>query len=191
MNIADLVGFEDLERRKVPDELRPIFVELIHQLELFRHNIYSQLKGIDLENFPERATMWHDESTVLKGNDFAITFDANQEYAVYNYQNPPANTDSFTNSFFLKAGTYSFFVLGITDANRGIVDWYVDDIRIVSQQDWYSAALTYNVLMAMNGISIPTDGYHILKGIVNGNNAASTNYFMTLTKLWFKKRTGD
>lgn len=58
--------------------------------------------------YPQRATMWHDEATVISGEALSIIWSQSYPYTVLSYQNPPADGDSFSNSFFIKAGTYTF-----------------------------------------------------------------------------------
>ena len=135
-------------------------------------------------NLPKRATMWHEESTVVAGNALARTI---QTSAAYNYvmsQNTPAINDEFTNSFVVGEGTYTLYLLGATGASDGQVDWYVDDVLVASAQDWYSASPTYNQQKTVADVVIAEGGYHVLRGIVAGKNASSSNYRLLLTKMW-------
>lgn len=136
---------------------------------------------------PTRGEMWHDEATVQVGNALAVVLDSNQINNMYIYQNAAANGDTFTNSCFLRAGTYTLSIIGQTANDQGIVDWYLDGGLIVNGQDWYSAGTTRNVIKTASGLVIPDDGYHILKGSINGKNGASSNYFLRLNKYWFKQ----
>lgn len=138
--------------------------------------------------YPQRATLFHDEALVTVGSALLATnHDENQAYAVNQRQDTPAaDGDTFTQSFTLTAGTYTFVVVGYTDANRGKIDWYIDDVLIVSGQDWYSATGTYNVVKTHTGITVSGSGRHVLKGVVNGKNASSSGYFYTLTKYWLR-----
>ena len=134
--------------------------------------------------YPRRATMWHDESTVLSGNDLRHYLDPNaQLYNTRTNQDPAANGDSFSNGFLLAAGNYTLSLLGSTGAVFGKVDWYVDDALQISGQDWYSAATARNVVKRAP-IGVAADGWHTLKGVVNGKHASSTGFYITLTKLW-------
>jgi hypothetical protein len=135
-------------------------------------------------NLPTRAVMWHEESTVVAGNALARTI---QTSAAYNYvmsQNTPAINDEFTNSFVVGEGTYTLYLLGATGASDGQVDWYVDDVLVASAQDWYSASPAYNQTKTVADVVIAEGGYHVLKGIVAGKNASSSNYRLLLTKMW-------
>lgn len=140
-------------------------------------------------DLPTRATMWHDEVNITSGNALVPTVDVSQPFNLYDIQNAPANGDTFTHSFFVQAGTYTFNVLGETRSDQGIIDWYLDGTLIVSGQDWYTAGTSYNVHKAVAGIVIPVAGKHVLKGSINGKNAGSSNYFVRLTKYWFAQVT--
>jgi hypothetical protein len=136
--------------------------------------------------FPQRAIMFHEDALVTAGNALAASHDAVQNYAHYFTQNTPADADTFTQSVWLRAGTYTFSVLGLTLNNAGLIDWYIDDVTFTTGQDWYSASLTYNVTKTVGSIAVIGDGYHVLKGKVNGKNASSSSYFMPLTRYWFR-----
>lgn len=136
-------------------------------------------------DLPTRATMWHDESTILVGSALLHNVSAFQIFNFIDYQNPPANGDTFTQSFFVRAGIYNFSILGITYNNNGLIDWFLDGNRIITGQDWYSAAGTFNVVKTLTGLSVPFDGKHVLRASINGKNVASSNYFAQLTKMWF------
>lgn len=141
--------------------------------------------------YPQRATCWADESTVLTGNAFTRnTGNTAQPYIEEVVQGSASNGDSLTNGFLLAAGTYVFSVLGVTFNFFGKLDWYVSDnggsfYSITTGQDWYSASSTPNVVKTAS-VMIAGDGYHVLKSIVNGKNASSTGFTIDLTKMWFK-----
>lgn len=134
---------------------------------------------------PTRATFLHDESTVTVGNALYLIIDAAQVMAAYWYQNTSADGDTFTQTFFLKAGNYTLYALGVTNTGQGKADWYVDDVLQISGQDWYSAAITRNVVKT-GSITVVGDGAHILKCVVNGKNPSSSSYSIALTKMWIK-----
>jgi hypothetical protein len=138
-------------------------------------------------NLPTRADLYHDESTVVTGNALAVTIDTGQIDNYFARQSASANGDSFTQSVFLRAGTYTFSVEGQTNAANGMIDWYLDGSTFTTGQDWYSAAQTKNVVKTVSSVVIANDGYHVLKGVVNGKNASSTGFNMDLTKMWFRQ----
>lgn len=138
---------------------------------------------------PTRATLWHDEATVVAGNAIAITLNTSQLYSALHNQNPAADGDAFTQTVVLAEGTYSFYVLGRTGSGLGRLDWYIDDVKVISAQDWYAASITYNVIQSANNIGIAEGGRHVLKGVVNGKHVSSAGYAIYLTKYWFKQTT--
>jgi hypothetical protein len=135
--------------------------------------------------YPTSATLWHDQAKVITGNALLRNLDNNQYFQIYTYQNAAANGDIFEHTVALAAGTYTFEVLGLTANSRGIIDWTLGGSALVTGQDWYSAALTYNVIKS-NSVTVATSGVYTLRGTVNGKNASSTAYQMLLTKYWFR-----
>jgi hypothetical protein len=145
------------------------------------------LTGLSGENiWPQRATMFHDESTVITGNALRFSIYTTQKYNYREYQYTPANANSFSNSFVIKNGTYSITFCGKTGSDFGKIDWYLDGVKIIEGQDWYSAASAENVEKTTINIAITTNGYHRLIGTVNGKNDSSTSYYIALTKYWLK-----
>lgn len=137
-------------------------------------------------NLPTRAELWHDEATVTAGNALAVTIDAAQIGNYFARQSASANGDTFTQSVFLRAGTYTFSVEGQTNSANGLIDWSLDGTNFATGQDWYSASVTKNVVKTAS-VTIANDGYHTLQGKLNGKNASSTGFNMDLTKYWFKQ----
>lgn len=137
-------------------------------------------------NLPTRSQLSHDESIVLTGNAIAVTLDSGQIDNLFARQSPGANGDSFTQSVFLRNGTYTFSVEGQTNAANGMIDWYLDGVAFTTGQDWYTASQTKDVIKTAT-VTIASDGYHILKGIINGKNLSSSGYNMDLTRMWFRQ----
>ncbi len=133
--------------------------------------------------YPTRATLWHHESIVTSGNALAFVALASTMFGGAHYQNVSANGNTFTQSFVLKAGTYTLSALGMTWTNTGKIDWYIDDTLAVSGQDWYAAAQTTTVVKTAS-VTVVGNGRHVLKGVVNGKNGSSSGYNMYLCKMW-------
>ncbi len=97
------------------------------------------------------------------------------------YQSPPAINDSFTNGFFLQAGIYSITFEGAVATNAGSIDWYLDDVKVISAQSWnggsYAAAQKL-----VTGIVVKTSGYHVLRGV---QITASPNDYFFLSQIDF------
>ena len=136
--------------------------------------------------YPKRKTMWHDESIVMVGNALTKTHNANANYAVNSFQNVSANNDSFTNGCYLRAGTYTFYVLGTLMTSGGIIDWTLDGVEIVAAQDWYNNPNVFNTEKSDAGVVVAFDGWHTLRSTVDGKNGASTGHDIILTKFWFE-----
>lgn len=135
---------------------------------------------------PKLATMFHDQSVVTVGNARVDQNLGTQNYAYFSYQNPAANGDTWTNGFYIRAGTYTFRILGVTNNNYGKLDIYVDNVLKISGIDFYSVGGVLNVVFSTAGVVISTDGYHTLKGVVNGRNGGSGGYLIGITKMWFE-----
>jgi hypothetical protein len=134
--------------------------------------------------YPTRATMWHQEALVTVGNAIAQYIISAMPYCAYWRQNAAANGDTFTHSCMLAAGTYSFYVEGHTWLDMGKIDWYVDNVKVVSLQDWYGSEV-YGVVKSAASITVSGSGRHVIKGVVNGKHASSGGYQIPLVKYWF------
>jgi hypothetical protein len=134
--------------------------------------------------FPTRATIFSDEANVVAGNSVVKGVGAGR-WSCYEYQDPPANGDSRSWGVFLADGTYNFTVLSYDDANYGKVDWYIDGTLVVTGEDHYLGSGTWSVEHPHTGIYIAGSGFHVVKSVVNGKNASSSNYYFTLLKAWF------
>jgi hypothetical protein len=139
----------------------------------------------EFNQFPRRACMWHDEATVKAGNALLTIISISQSYALYVFQNTAAQNDAFTHSFWLAAGTYTFYALGVTATSAGQITWYIDDVIVISNQEWYIASPAFNVTKSAS-VTVYGDGEHILKGVVASKNASSSGYNINLTKYYFR-----
>jgi hypothetical protein len=138
--------------------------------------------------YPTRGTMWHYQSLILSGSPLQLSTSASSFFNLYAFQGPPFfNGDTFTNSFMLAPGNYTFSVMGVLGTNIGIVDWYLDNVKTVTQ-DWYSAATTFNTIKTAP-VTIVGSGQHVLKGIINGKNGASTDFALALNVMYFTPAT--
>ncbi len=152
------------------------------------HNLYFGENIAHLyDNLPTRATMWHDEATVITGNALARLVVDTHAYNVVSYQKASADGDTFTHGFQVGEGTYTLTVLGRHLTSAGRVDWYVDDVLVASAQDWYAGSAAPNITKTVADIVIAEGGWHVLKGVVNGKNGSSSGYDLQLTKYWLKQ----
>lgn len=174
---------EDIKR----DGLVSQIIKRLGALELFMrtHLAVQHYIATTPAPLPKTAVMWQDQSIKTVGNAFVVIIDAAAEYCHYMFQSLGANGDTWFNGFYIRAGTYTFKTLSRTDSDYPKVDYYIDSV-LVGTIDYYSAALTRNVVKTIVNVTISTDGYHTLKAVINGKNAASAGYNLLLTKLWFE-----
>lgn len=137
--------------------------------------------------FPRRATLFCDDVNVTVGNAAIIVATTGQTYGFYLSRTPsPANLDAWTSSFWLAAGVYTLGTLGASENDCGQVDYYIDDVKVISAQDWYSASPTFMVTNTAT-VNVARNGNHVLKTIVNGKNGSSVSPFYRFlpTMIWF------
>lgn len=146
-------------------------------------NQYVQASNLAQLAESKAVVMWHDQSVKTAGNAFTTSIDTQHAYNHVVHQSAAANGDTWTNGFVCQAGTYTFNFLCTTDADRGKLDVFVDNVQIGTILDFYAASTTRNVVKTIASIAV-TAGYHTLKGVVNGKNASSSGYTIALTKIW-------
>jgi hypothetical protein len=134
--------------------------------------------------FPTRATMCHFQSISTSGSITLVinTGQINNGFG----QSGGSDGESWSNSFFIKAGTYTLSFLGCTDADAPKIDWTMDGSAISggSGQDWYSVGTVLNVIKSISNVTLTT-GRHKLVGTVNGRNASNTtNYTVRLNSYY-------
>ena len=134
--------------------------------------------------YPGSAALLSDEFELLAGDVLTYGITASQAYNMVNKHSSVADGDSAARRFYLAAGTYNLSVLGRTFTTSGLVDWYIDGVKVVSLQDWYDNPGAYNVVKTAS-VVVPTSGRHVLKYVVNGKNGASSSYTFLWTKCWF------
>lgn len=142
---------------------------------------------LSVNKMPMRCTLWHDEATVTNGNAIAYFQNTSQVYNCLPQQNTPAINDTFTHSFWLAAGTYTFYMLTCTASTRGICTWYLDGVSI-GTVDLYTAGNVFNVIKTLT-MTVRGDGYHHLQGVAASKHASSSNYSLEFNKYWFAPAT--
>jgi hypothetical protein len=179
-----------VEQASTPDTpaagTQKLFIdEADHALKMVDENdIVSPVAG-SAPDFPDAASFFVDEATKTVGNAFTLTLDALERYGWWQYQNSAANGDTWEKKIFLKAGTYTISVLGMTAPSRGIQEVFIDNVS-VGTIDWYNASLVYNQVKTIAGVTVTGDGRHTFKSVINGKNASSSDYQLLLTKVWIK-----
>ena len=132
---------------------------------------------------PKSATMWHDQSLVLVGGQIETDQDTVPYYTLAS-QTAADDGDSWSNGFYIRAGTYTLNLLIKKSSSSGLLDLYIDDSLISSGNDFYHFSDLGNQIITIGSVIISSDGYHSLKGIVNGKNASSAGYWIYITKMW-------
>lgn len=150
------------------------------------HSSLESIGAEDHHTLPIRATMWHNESTVLIGNALTHNTDTSQRYNSHSYQFPSADGDTWENTFYLKLGIYTLWQLARTCPNCGKQDIYIDNVQNNPVPiDWYSVGVVNNVIKTLN-IMVMTSGEHTIKSVVHGKNASAGGYNLRHTKYWIK-----
>jgi hypothetical protein len=137
-----------------------------------------------LGGFPSSATVFVYEGLVTSGSITNLTSVSVNTSLPFNFYAVPGGTsgdgDELTFTRLLKAGTYTFLTYGLKLSSRGKLDWYIDGSTFITGQDWYAASSALGTFSA-TGITVVGDGLHTIKCKVNGKNASSTNYLISLT----------
>lgn len=142
-----------------------------------------------LSTFDQSTTLFPITRTIEVGGANTNTKDDSALFNNYVSQATPADGDKFYWNVPLQSGTYTFNAMGLTLNSNGIIDWYIDDTKIVDQQDWYSAGTVYNVIKSTASVVIPTTKVLKVAGLVRNKNASSVGYGIRLQMIWLN-RTG-
>lgn len=128
-----------------------------------------------------RQTMWHDESLFLAGSP-AIALSSTYQYNWLRYT--VTNGAEFTQSFTANvASAANLWFFGNVGTNCGKLDVYIDS-TFVGTVDFYAAVNNPNSIKALRlDFTGLTNGYHKLRCVVNGKDAASSGYAMSLVKM--------
>lgn len=136
--------------------------------------------------YPRQATIYPWLWKVLVGGDIAISVSVGNILNMIAYQPLGINGNSLEMYTFLAAGTYTLGVFGSVGTNKGKLDWYMDDVKVVTGQDWYHAT---NIPNTLKTTSIPVigNGHHKLKYVVNGKHAGSSDYCISMILIYLKR----
>ncbi len=136
-------------------------------------------------SLPRRATMWHKDAIAEAGGAIEWAVNAFNRYWHYAQQNSPAVGDRFSHGCWLESGVYIFSMLGTAGPVSGIMDWLLDGVKIVTDQDWYSAGYVTDVTKTAT-VAIAQSGWHKVEGLVTGKNGSSSNFYIALYKYWLR-----
>lgn len=157
----------------------------------------KDLELIDLTKYiPVRYQRLWGANFVLAGNALAPVIVANQVLNTAWWQVAAANGDSLGWSCVLKAGSYTISLVGATSTNRGRIDIdfkHIDDpgwTNIVNQQDWYAGVTALNATKTAT-FTVTTSGRQIFRSVVDGKNAASSDYLVPISTCDIYLTAGD
>jgi len=129
-------------------------------------------------SYPKRVTLLPIESTVISGNPLTLVVNTSGLYGGFIRQNPAANLDRFTQSFFLAAGTYKLHCYAATSATSAKLQISIDDSELVTE-DFYTSTTILNTHFFWQ-FTVDYDGVHILDCVANGKNASSSGYAINI-----------
>ncbi len=132
---------------------------------------------------PRRTSLFFKDFTQTAGAGHIMTPNTSMQFFHYAADNSAASGDAWRTSVWIQAGTYTFAARGFTDANCGQCAWGLDDVDFITNQDWYSAGLVYNVLKT-GTVIVPTSGRHKITMRVTGKHASSTDFYTPIVKTW-------
>jgi hypothetical protein len=139
------------------------------------------------QEWPESAALFAMDAKAVSGGTVGMSYQAGQAFTHWasGFQGNGITREWY---FPLKAGTYSFEVLGATYNGSPIVDWTLDGAALLTGQDWYSGGGVVANVRKANDVTVPTDGNHTLRLTINGRNAGNTtDYDLLITRLRFRK----
>lgn len=93
--------------------------------------------------------------------------------------------NTFTHTFPLAPGSYTFAVLGIKNNGMGTITWNLDGTDIVAGQDWYDPAEVAGVQQTA-AVTVSGTGAHTLRWTMVPKNPASADNIFALTAIWFR-----
>jgi hypothetical protein len=129
---------------------------------------------------PKRWTSWHRDSLVTVGGALGVFAGQTTLFGYIAVQTGAADGDEFTTGFFVRAGTYTMRISGRTQSSAGIADWRIDGVLVAAGDDWHSGVQVNSVSHDF-AVTIATDGWHELRGRVNGQAPGSTGFQLPLT----------
>ena len=156
-------------------------IELTGNTQIYLNPLASWYNNI----LTKAPVLWQDQATVILGNGFARNLDSNQPYGYVVQQTASADSDEWNNGFVSRFGTYTMKLLVLTANSCGLLDIYIDDVLVSSGLDFYTVGTVEAATLQVSDVVITTNGYHTLKGKVNGKNVLSSGYDIPITKIWF------
>jgi hypothetical protein len=112
---------------------------------------------------------------------WAFQHNASMAYQSQWFNTSNADGDNISYAVSLAKGTYTLKILGYRATNRGICDVDIDEDE-VAEIDTYGAA-DENHIWSQTGITISSSGLKTLKLRIDGKNASSTDYYISISMM--------
>lgn len=136
--------------------------------------------------YPDRDIAWAPEFAVVAGTGTAtIDYSSSQVfYCLFKLTNP-VNGGALECSMLLKAGTYTFGMLGAKTADAAKVDYSLDGVNFLTQQNWYNSSPVYNFIFG-GSMVVASSGRHVIRMTANGKQSQSSGYNISYTMMYCK-----
>ncbi len=116
----------------------------------------------------------------ISGSGFTTFFLSTAWFGIHNYQSTPAIGNSASTICLLAKGTYVFKLFCGKGTDRGIVEWYVNDV-LIGTEDTYSNTVTR--VIASYVFNVPQTGSYNIRYVVTGKNGASSNFYFAFSAI--------
>ena len=148
------------------------------------NSLIDQLEAVLDDLCPTSHTHWHTDSIVVNGSGLSNGQNTNQRFNAFTSFATSALNDAFKFNAILQAGTYDLRILGYSSSAGGTIDCRVDGDLAFNDVDFYGGS--WNASWTRT-VTIPDSGTHEFLFTVIGKNAASTDYFVPITRFNLKK----
>ncbi len=91
--------------------------------------------------------------------------------------------DTLTTTFPLQRGLYNATFYLNRDVDLGITDWYLNNVRVVTDLDSYNSSASTSGITYK--IPVSKDGMQVMKGVITGKNVSSSNYYVEIEAIQF------
>ncbi len=154
-------------------------------------DFYSNMTWL-YAKYPQRATLFHDDSVVANGNPITGVVDDLQPFSTYFYQDAAVIDDQFTRKVRLGAGVYQVKFTGQQHSDGGIFEVDIGGASVGDGFDAYSAATVRDVdLLDTSFVELTKAGVYTVTVTVYDQNGGSGGFELRLTTIEFIPKDGD
>jgi hypothetical protein len=116
---------------------------------------------------------------------WVFSVDASSPFNTFLRNSSTADGDNCTYKAYLGAGTYTIQVNYRQKNVNGKMDLFIDADKVISAQDHYAGAESYNNIYEETGVVVATAGLKDIKIALNGKNASSSDYVVYISAIVF------